>query len=869
MLHFTYRSLVFVIISMAPFCWAGADESERDEIAAKISKRLERAKIAQGFAIEGVEVSKRHVDLLQKRLDARREIVKLTNRIAIAEQKGDRDTVESLSELVEGKEVWLDVSEGKLELYQQSREFLHSAQEITLESSQNHVSAIKRVMTLQHERMKVHDKLLDALEQDDEKELWKLEEKLESLASEAETRFEIIELERAMVWAEAESEEEEIEEIGEQLERLRGELDDSTEEQTEEAASVGRNALPIKLTTAEILATADSPPGAPINGSLVSKRMLGLLKSTCFDCHGNGSESGDLNLETLVSVEPLVAQRKHWINVIEQLKNRSMPPADSEPMPEPDRRYMAAWLTNAIMNFDYTTVRQVGREPAKRLTRDEYNHTVRDLFGTDLRPADKFPSDMAASSGFDNSGNSLFIHPITMERYVGAADAITTRVFNDDEMTQRFLKLNAANTDPKKIDARKVIGRFASRAYRRPVPADELGLLVKYFDSLVARGEQPLSAIGGTTEAILVSPSFLIRSEQTRDSQQPYRISNWELATRLSYFLWASMPDEELFRLARSGQLQVPANIAKQVDRMLVDQKSETLGSLFAAQWLGYNDLNRVRPGPIDNPWCTDSLCDAMLKESGMFFHSLVTANAPIDRLIDGDYTFLNEELAKHYKIPGIQGDAMRRVALDGQPRGGILSHASVLAITSFPGRTSPVLRGNWILSELLGTPPPPPPPNASEFDESISENNRLTQRQKLQRHRDNPNCYACHSQIDPLGFSLERYDWFGRFRPQQKGRKLSAVGKFPDGNEFVGLRGLQNVIKEDRMNDLVTQLTRKMLSYALGRQLEFYDEATVGEIVAKTNSDGRRIRTLIQAIVASDTFQMQQPSPPKASKAQ
>jgi len=308
--------------------------------------------------------------------------------------------------------------------------------------------------------------------------------------------------------------------------------------------------------------------------------------------------------------------------------------------------------------------------------------------------------------------------------------------------------------------------------------------------------------------------------------------------------------------------LKDPSVLVVQVDRMLADAKSSAFGSLFAAQWLGYNDLNRVRPGPIDNPWCTDSLCEAMLQESGMFFHSLVRDNAPVERLIDGEYTFLNQELAKHYKIEGIVGDEMRRVDWNeterATQRGGILGHASVLAITSFPGRTSPVLRGNWILTELLGTPPPPPPPNASEFDETIAENRRLSQRQKLQLHRDNPNCYACHSQIDPLGFSLERFDWFGRY--QGKNQKLAARGEFPDGTQFVGLRGLQDVIVDHRMDDLVTQLTRKMLSYALGRQLEYYDESTVREIVTQTKQDGRKIQTMIKAIVASDTFQMQQP---------
>ena len=409
--------------------------------------------------------------------------------------------------------------------------------------------------------------------------------------------------------------------------------------------------------------------------------------------------------------------------------------------------------------------------------------------------------------------------------------------------------------------ARAFVKEFAARAYRRPVRADELADLMKYFDTLHRTDDDATEAVKGVVQAILVSPSFLIRSETRQSNAALYRVNDWELASRLSYFLWASMPDQELFRLARDNQLHEPNVLTAQVQRMLSDPKSETFGRLFAAQWLGYNDLNRVRPGPIDNPWCTDSLCQAMLDESGMFFHSLIADDLPVDRLIDADYTFLNAELAKHYRIAGVRGQQMRRVQLAPESnRGGILGHGSVLAITSFPGRTSPVLRGNWVLSELLGTPPPPPPPNASEFDESIEENERLSQRQKLMRHRDNPNCYACHSQIDPLGFALERFDWFGRYRSKHRGKNLSAAGQFPSGEEFIGLPGLRSVIAKNRMDDLVKQLARKMLSYALGRQLEYYDEATLREIVAATNQDNRRIKTLVHAIVGSKTFQYQQP---------
>jgi hypothetical protein len=247
---------------------------------------------------------------------------------------------------------------------------------------------------------------------------------------------------------------------------------------------------------------------------------------------------------------------------------------------------------------------------------------------------------------------------------------------------------------------------------------------------------------------------------------------------------------------------------------------------------------------------------ESLKAETAMFFHSLIINDEPISRLIDADYTFLNEEVAAHYKIDGVKGSHMRRVSLDDPDRGGIFGQGSLLAITSFPGRTSPVVRGKWILSDVLGTPPPPPPPNVSDFSEEIEDNDLLSPRQKLQMHRRNSNCYSCHSQIDPLGFSLESFDWFGRSRTHSRGRPIDARGKLPNGTEFSGPAGLKKVIIEQRMPDLVRQLTQKMLSYALGRQLEYFDEPAIRGIIDATQKDGYRLRTMIHAIVESYPFQ-------------
>ena len=603
-----------------------------------------------------------------------------------------------------------------------------------------------------------------------------------------------------------------------------------------------------------------SPTDFATVAKLESQHVASMLKQACADCHSGESASGDLDVDALLRVQPLVVNRKHWLNIIQQLKVRSMPPPDADQPTEADRRTMVAWLTNTIDNFDYSTVQSPGYEPARRLTHEEYNNTIRDLTGIDIRPADRFPNDLTASSGFENSANSLFVQPLLLERYLGAAEAIVDTAWPEqpttDAQKQAWKKLSG-DVELNSNNAEQVLRKFLVRAYRRKVSDKEVGRLKSRFEGQVKSGATVKAAMRDILRIVLVSPSFLIRSEQQTESPgKPWRISDYELASRLSYFLWASTPDEPLLDLARTGRLHEPSLLRAQVQRMLDDPRSGTLGTIFAAQWLGFTNLPRVQRDQIDNPWATDSLVDAMAAESAMLFESIVAEDQKIDRLINADYTFVNSELAKHYRMKAVQGDKMQRVSLADSPRRGILGHGSILAITSFPGRTSPVVRGNWVLSSLLGTPPPPPPPNASEFDDRIRESRRLTQRQKLERHRTNPNCYGCHSQIDPLGFALEEFEWFGRYRGS---RRIDSSGKLPGGESFKGLKGLSQALIEERVDDLVKQVTRKMLSYALGRQLEYYDEATVRSLANTLNENDRKLRSLIYAIVKSDAFQMKQ----------
>lgn len=836
-----------------------AQESE-DELA-DISERLELAERQRVTLKRRLEVADQQVKLLTEAKKFTQFLAKLDEQLEEAEKKDDERRIEQLEEQGEEAEFGLEFAYARLEILEHRVGLLAFLDELDETGSRPLKSEAQALLQMAERAGDLVERLFKVYRDGPESEEAELKEEVEVFHETLERRVDILHMKLELFWAREEGEEDLVRELEAELEEL-GDVpnfqqkpvpDSKRDKDREEARKLPP---PMKLTEQEIVAA----------GRLdFAGKIVPLLKTVCGDCHSGESSEGGLDLATLVLEQPLVVNRTHWINVIQQLKVRSMPPADVKQPKESDRRTMVAWLTNAIDNFDYSTVKQPGYEQARRLTHEEYNNTIRDLTGIDIRPADRFPADLTATSGFENSANSLFLQPITMERYIGAAEVIATAVWpdqpvSDEQRAAWNLVLGDASELRDKAAVESVLTRFARRAYRRPVEADEIATLVAHYGRRVAQGASSCSALRDVLQVILVSPSFLIRTE--RDGTQvgqPFRISEWELASRLSYFIWASMPDAELFRLAETGRLSDPEILSATVDRMLRDPKANTLGSIFASQWLSFTDLGRVRPGQIDNPWATDSLIAAMKDESAMLFNSVVKNNAPLDRLVDADYTFVNEELAKHYRMDGVRGGEMRRVSLRASPRRGILGHGSILAVTSFPGRTSPVIRGNWILSKLLGTPPPPPPPNVSEFDNRVAENRKLTQREKLEMHRQNPNCYSCHSQIDPLGFALEEFEWFGRHRPVNRGKPVDTTGQLPGGKPFNGLIGLSKTLLAERVDDLTIQLCRKMLSYALGRQLQYYDEATVQELVEKVQANRRRIPALIHAIVQCDAFQMKQ----------
>jgi hypothetical protein len=403
--------------------------------------------------------------------------------------------------------------------------------------------------------------------------------------------------------------------------------------------------------------------------------------------------------------------------------------------------------------------------------------------------------------------------------------------------------------------ARRILTPFVHRAWRRPVANQELADLLQLVNTVQQRGDSLERGIGVALQAVLVSPHFLFRIEQDPGRAEAYRLSQHELATRLAYFVWSSMPDDELLTLADRGQLNGAAVMKAQLKRMLANPKSHRLVEAFGGQWLQTRNLDSLKPDAKKFPEYDEELRDAMRTETEMFLHSIIREDRSVLDLLDARYTFLNERLARYYGIVGVSGPEFRRVELDGSQRSGILTQASVLTVSSYPTRTSPVIRGKWILDNILGAPPPPPPPDVPALDEA-SLGSAATVRQQLEKHRSNAVCASCHSKMDPLGFGLENYDAIGRWRTLEGKLPVDAAGVLPNGKAFSTPAELKQILKSDK-DAFIRCLAQKLLVFGLGRGLEHYDRAAVNLISRNVTADGYRFSRFMEEIVNSAPFQM------------
>ena len=613
----------------------------------------------------------------------------------------------------------------------------------------------------------------------------------------------------------------------------------------------------------------DAPDGPDF-----SKDIRPLLKSYCFACHNATKRKAGLDLERIDNDRAALELEGLWDQVGERLHGKEMPPPSSKAAHGRRRRQkLLAWtkhVAQSQVSCETLTKEQLEKSLAgytnRRLNRTEYNNTLRDLFGVDLHAGDLLPSEGGGGEGFDNSGATLFTTPVLLEKYLEAAEMVLATLFPaspernpDPRLAAVRRKLLIEVPGPKTVPrdaAGKVLDVFLPRAFRRPAAVGEVERYLSIFDKAAQRGASYDQSLKLVLKGVLISPSFLFLIETLPEKEGVFRLGHYEMESQLSYFVLASMPDEVLFQLASEGKLHVVKVLRAQVRRMMRAPQARGLADGFAAQWLGIRPLGvTIRPDSKLFPEFDEELAAAMREETVLFFDSIVREDHSVLELIDAKYTFVNERLAALYNMTGIKGSQMQRVKLDGPVRGGVLGQASILTATSFPHRTSPVLRGRWILEELLGAEVPPPPPDVPVLNEKKKGGSALTFRQQLEKHRAKAECASCHKRMDPLGYGLENFDPLGRWRTAQGGQPIDSVGVMPSGETFSGPVELKKLLLEKRRPEFLGNLSRKLLGYALAREVSRVDMCVVRDCALALERGDYRASCLLETIVTSYPF--------------
>ncbi|HEY0710105.1 MAG TPA: DUF1592 domain-containing protein [Polyangia bacterium] len=498
-----------------------------------------------------------------------------------------------------------------------------------------------------------------------------------------------------------------------------------------------------------------------------------------------------------------------------------------------------------------------GRVVAHRLNRVEYDNTTRDLFfGLPLKAAAAFPIDNFAE-GFDNNAQELGMSNLLMEKYLDAADALVKAAFADATVRAKLVpcRLDATDAAANEACAQKSLATFLERAYRRPVAADDLAPYQKLMNTARGDGDRADVQLQLAMRAALVSPGFLYRVEPDPPQGKTRALGDFEIAARLSYFLWSSMPDDELMRQARAGALQKPDEVTRQVKRMLADGRAAALVDNLAGQWLYARQIPELTPDTTLFPGFDAGLRDAIRTEMTMFLREILLGGGSALTLLKANFTFANRRLAEHYGLPEARtlGTDFVRVPLTTDRRGGLLTQAGWLTVTSHPDSTSPVKRGKWILSELLCIEPPPPPPNVGDLTR-VPQTGSL--RERFSAHTNDPTCAGCHSLLDPLGFGLENYDAIGRWRDRDSGAAIDATGTMPGSNErFATPAELATAVQKD--SRFARCLTRKLLTYAVGRGMGSADAPAIDALTERFARGGHRFTELIELVAQSPLMTM------------
>ena len=587
-------------------------------------------------------------------------------------------------------------------------------------------------------------------------------------------------------------------------------------------------------------------------------REFEFIKRYCLECHSGEKPKASLDLSRFDSMDKILSEALLWDDILIRLSQGDMPPKEADLPTLNERSEFLNWVESSLQKAACQSGPHAGPAVLRRLNRAEYSASVRDLLDIHFDAGEALPSDGSGGEGFDNASETLFISPIHAEKYMDAARVAVEYAFADPRSLRRFLVAEPDEKTSPEVAARRVIEDFLPRAFRRSIPESEILEYLALFHAAYKADPSFIVAIRLTLQAVLISPKFLFIAEEPNYDSKPHKVTDHELASRLSYFLWGSLPDDELLKAADEGNLSDSRILQEQFKRMLGSQNSRKVRNFsqnFVEQWLGTRALGREFKPDKTIPGYDSELEGGMKYEPVFFFHEILTENRSLLDLLKADYTYVNRRLARHYRIKGEFREQPKRVQLtDENRRGGLLSMAAVLAVSSYPHRTSPVLRGKWILETILGDPPPPPPPNVPELEESASRVSSESLRQRLELHRQNVACAQCHDRIDPLGFGLENYGVLGRWRDKYEGHTVDARGALPDGTTFSGPAELKLALL-GRKDQFVRHLTKKMLGYALGRGLTYYDYCAVNSIVDKLRANDYKSHHLLFGIIQSVPF--------------
>ena len=585
------------------------------------------------------------------------------------------------------------------------------------------------------------------------------------------------------------------------------------------------------------------------------ERIDPFVNMYCVECHGNKKRKGGVSLSAALKTPGEPFARKHWKQAMETVTSHDMPPDDEDKQPtDEERRMFSEWLGQ----IKYLSSKDPGPFVIRRLTKVEYGNTLRDLFGVDPGIAHELP-DEVFGEGYLNS-----LSPLQSEQYLGIANEVLGRIIAPEnapptEVQKRLFGVTpAAGADPRAA-AKGVAVSLARKAYRRPPSEEEVDTLMAVFDLGRSNKLSYTGSLRLMLKAVLVSPQFLFitPAKEAEAGKKIVPLDDHQLASRLSYLLWATLPDPELSALADQGKLHEPAVLKAQVARLLAHPRSRAFFDGFGAQWLGLGGLESKTFDTTQFPLMTPPMRVAMYDEARLFFDSIVRGNKSVVSFVNADCTFLNGTLAALYGMEKtVTGPEMRPVKLADTNRGGILTMPGVLATTSFPNRTSPVKRGVWVLEQVLGQHVPPAPPNVPALEkQDKTKVAGLTLRQRTELHVTNPACANCHKVLDPIGFGLENFDAIGRWRDQDDtGGAIDAAGELPGGKHFTTPRELKAIVAS-RTDELSRNLTERLLAYALCRQLEGYDEIVVDRLMDTLAKDGYRMQTLITEVITSYPF--------------